>query len=281
MPYLCAQSPHAHDAIARQATYDFVSKDDTQAALACAEATLSRDRGRIEEKCGYSSAAKWKAIGERIATSAMSYLSMGLTDIVATARGRTANEDLFGHANRQGEGGAATQHIDGVVGAIMTIKDITTEEACVRAIDMKDPIGYMNYCPISAPAQEPYEIGADGKPIKVVSLLPPIDPNADLSGKQWEHNFGTIDDSLPDQVFFDESRLPKFPDDLLQDIPRNLYPDEEHPDMVPPAWPIDLYENPTKPLTETKKPLEIQWNILDKPETIIVLGGFLLAILSI
>ena len=284
MPYLCAQSPHAHDAIRRQAEWDFINKDDTAAAIECAEATLNRDQGRIEEKCGFSAAAKWKAIGEKIASGVVSYLTLGMSDIVAAARGRTANEDLFGHQNRGGEGGAAQTHMDGVIRAFITIKDLATEEACVRAIDQSDMIGYMNYCPLTYPATPPYEKDAQGNDIKFHGLTPPIDPNADLSGKSWADDFdyGKVDDSEVPPVGFDESRLPKFPEDLLQAIPDRFYPDPEKEDMAPPAWPADLTLNPNEPMSDKTKPLrQIEWNILDKPNSLLVLGGFLLAILSI
>lgn len=284
MPYLCAQSPHAHDAIRRQAEWDFINKDDTAAAIECAEATLNRDQGRIEEKCGFSAAAKWKAIGEKIASGVVSYLTLGVSDIVAAARGRTANEDLFGHKNRGGADGAAQQHLDGVVRAFITIKDLATEEACVKAIDESDMVGYMNYCPLTYPATPPYEKDAQGNDIKFHGLTPPIDPNADLTGGSWADDFvyGKVDDSEVPPVGFDESRLPKFPDDLLQNIPDRFYPDPEKEDMVPPAWPADLKLNPNEPMSDKTKPLrQIEWNILDKPNSLLVLGGFLLAILSI
>lgn len=284
MPYLCAQSPHAYDAIRRQAEWDFISKDDTAAAIDCAEATLNRDQARIEEKCGFSAAAKWKAIGEKIASGIVSYITLGVSDIVAAARGRTANEDLFGHKNRGGDDGAAQQHLDGVVRAFITIKDLATEEACVKAIDESDMVGYMNYCPLTYPATPPYEKDAQGNDIKFHGLTPPIDPNADLTGGSWADDFvyGAVDDSEVPPVGFDESRLPKFPDDLLQSIPDRFYPDPEKEDMVPPAWPADLKLNANEPLSDkSKPPREIEWNILDKPNSLLVLGGFLLAILSI
>lgn len=304
MPYLCAHSTHAHDAIKDQANYDFIDKDNTEAALACAEATLARDQGKIEEKCGFSAQAKWKAIGEKMATGIMSALSMGITDIVGAAGGPSANKWMFGHENRQGcrdkdgnkiegkECGAADLHVDGVINAIISIKNLAREEACVKAIDEKDMVGFMNYCPLFKEADKPWKEAKDASGaliknpdgsqayIEEVPILPPLpnwgdDKNWDLNGEYppWD---------VPNVPDFDESKLTKIPDELLQEIPPEFFPDPEKPDMMPPAYPIDLRymeETGVKPPVFDKNKRD-PWNILEKPNTLLVFGALSLAILS-
>jgi hypothetical protein len=294
MPYLCGHSTHAYDAIRNQATYDFISKDDTEAALACAEATLARDRGRIEEKCGFDAKAKWKAIGEKMATGLVSFASMGLSDILgAIDKKLDANKGIFGHENRGGAGGAAEQHIDGVIKAIIDLKDLGTEEACVAAIDAKDMIGYMKYCPLYKEAPKPYAEAKDasGNLIKdatgkqvYIETVPIIPPDIDFgTDADWTPQGTYPQWDVPDVPGFDESKLPVYPPELLEAIPESEFPVIEKPDMVPSVYPIDLQINPTNPMKPPEKPPGAMgnWNIAERPNVIAALGLAAILILAI
>jgi hypothetical protein len=293
MPYLCAHSTHAHDAIKDQATYDFISKDDTEAALACAEATLAKDRGRIEEKCGFDAKAKWKAIGEKMATGLVSFATMGITDIMGAANDKLdANRWMFGHENRGGEGGAAEQHIDGVIKAIIDLKKISTEEACVKSIDERDMIGYMKYCPLYKPKPKPW------LPLKDLSGANILDEAGNIIYDEVEPivpqpiDAGSQEDWIPAGEFpawnvpevpnFDESRLPVYPPELLAAIPPEFFPDEEKPDMVPKYYPIDLIINPTDPMATADVPAGVKrpWNVLEHPNVAMAFGLAAILILA-
>lgn len=293
MPYLCAHSTHAYDAIKDQATYDFISKDDTEAALACAEATLAKDRGRIEEKCGFDAKAKWKAIGEKMATGLVSFASMGITDIMGAANDKLdANRWMFGHENRGGAGGAAEQHIDGVIKAIIDLKKISTEEACVAAIDQRDMIGYMKYCPLYKPNPKPWLPAKDisGNILKdaagniIYDEVSPIVPQPiDFgTGEDWTPAGEFPAWNVPDVPNFDESRLAAYPPELLADIPPELFPDEEKPDMVPKYYPIDLIENKHDPMATADKPAGVKrpWNALEHPNVVMAFGLAAILILA-
>jgi hypothetical protein len=182
--------------------------------------------------------------------------------------------------------------VDGVINAIISIKNLAREEACVKAVDEKDMVGVMNYCPLFKEADKPWKEAKDASGVLIknpdgsqayieeVPILPPLpnwgdDKNWDLTGEYppWD---------VPNVPDFDEAKLTKFPDELLQDIPPQFFPDEEKPDMMPPAYPIDLrYMKETGlPPPVFDKDKREPWDILQKHNTLLVFGAITLAILS-
>jgi hypothetical protein len=303
MPYLCGRSADTDGAIRDQFNYDNYDKDDAEHAIKCAEAVIAKNQGQIEEHCGYDARSKSKAAWEDVGAKMLSGVTLGAWDIynaiynaqVDDEHKVNMNKQIYGHNNRGGgqydedgnytggEKGAGDLHIEGVIDAFMRVKDIATEEACVKAIDQKDLPGYLKYCPLFEEVK-PRELDENGDP-KIQAILPPELPHmgVDLSGNLndpfWVNQRQTLPDwNVPDIPTFDESKLPEFPKELTDALPAWLQPSEQQ-DMIPKFYPNDLIVNPqAKANTAYIKPEK--YNILDHPKDVLLAGAVLLAVLS-
>lgn len=307
MPYLCAKSENTDAVISDQFNYDNYDKADAEHAIKCAEAVVQKNQGQIEEHCGFDARAKAKAAWEDVATKLLSGFTLGAWDIynavynaVETDPDKKVNmnQQIFGHANRGGavfdkegnyvggEKGAADLHIDGVIDAFLRTKDIATEEACVKAIDDKNLTNYLKYCPLFEEVK-PTVLDASGNP-QIKAILPPAPPRlqTDASGflidPYWQIQQAQLPPwDIPEIPVFNEDLLPPIPPDLLEPLPDWLLPHPDKPDMVPPAWPDDIEARPGNPqqLKEVFRPTN--YNIIDHPNTLLMGGAFLVALLSI
>jgi hypothetical protein len=253
MPYLCGRSSNTHDVIRDQAEWDFWGRDNAEAEVKCLEATINRNQGQLEEYCGYDGRESWRAVGEEIVRGLAGFYTAGMSELVMMIpmRGQNTmgdfNKNIFGHYNRQNPGGAMDRRIERIVQAFGTVSNLATEEACLKAIEEKDPQGFLAYCPLFQPvANEAGELKRDisGNLITQAILPSPIGNN----GLEWDVSGNFPEWDVPQLPGFDESQLPQIPEELLADMPPHLLP-SDIPDMVPFTYPSDVRQNPTNPLS--------------------------------